>query len=120
VLLVALLLLGAELMWHHFATGFGQLILGAIHPKTEGVPLLTQLHQLFTASPAAFAGVCLTKFAACMFLPLGASPAMLCLRELFDPEDKRPWFSGLQSLTAIALLAMVASWGFALWWQATL
>ncbi len=80
----ALLLLGPEAGWHHFVTGFRQMIEGVLRPQAVGYALLGKLHGLYQQSPMAVAGVFSAKMAAWSLLPIAhvGGPVLL---QIFSP-----------------------------------
>ena len=78
-------LLGLEGGWHHFVTGFRQMVEGVLHPQTVGYVLMEKLHALYRQSPVAMVGVISMKWVAWSLLPIGyaAGPA---LHQIFSPS----------------------------------
>jgi membrane-associated protease RseP (regulator of RpoE activity) len=70
LLLIGLLLLGPP-AWHHFGSGFVQILGGALSPADEAQRLLAAfMHLLRAQGFAVAAGVLASKFAALQLLPL--------------------------------------------------
>jgi hypothetical protein len=81
---LGLVLLGPEAGWHHFVTGFRQMVEAIPHPQAVGYVLVEKLHALYRQSPMAMVGVICMKWVAWSLLPIGhvMGPALM---QIFSP-----------------------------------
>lgn len=109
-------ILGPQAAWHHFAAGFMQLPLGALHPLTTAQELIARLHGVYLSSVPAAAAILAAKLAALECLPLGGVAAAQVLLELVghgdrdDDQIRGAWFL---TLNVFVLIALMACWGAA-------
>jgi membrane-associated protease RseP (regulator of RpoE activity) len=107
-LAIAAILLGISAAGHHVGHGFYQLPLGALHPRTTALELITHLHAAFAQSPVTAVGILVAKGLACDLLPIGGATVTHCLVALGNStsQDNRTiqLFTTLNALCSIALL----------------
>jgi hypothetical protein len=99
---LGLLLLGPEAGWHHFVTGFRQMVEGVLHPQDVGYALIEKLHALYKQSPVEMTGVLCMKGVAWSLLPIGHVGGAV-LHQIFSPSV-RPR-EGVERVITMAMMA---------------
>lgn len=69
LVVLGLLILGADRGWHHLLSGFWQFFDGALHPREVGASLVGKIHSLYDRAPVESLGVLALKIAAVALLP---------------------------------------------------
>lgn len=112
-LAIAVALLGWPLAWHHFLSGFSQILEGAWWPIAKAGGFLRQWQTLAEASPTSGFGIVAAKSAACALLPFGGNVVTQILADAGasggrEDLEKLAVFSGLMMMGIMALWAFAA------------
>jgi hypothetical protein len=114
MLLVGATFLGFASASQHFASGFSQLISGALHPRTAAFTLIARLQIEFTASLFTTVGIIACKLAAFSFLPLGGMTTAQSILQLFNPSDDDRAAMFYLTLNALSSIALTVCWAAAM------
>ena len=114
--IIALVGLGFNGALHSVATGYGQLLSGALSPLGTGSKLVAALASVFqNGSYLSGLGLLAAKFLALNSLPVGAFSGgfiVLCLLDMAGLKSQR-FSTSFQSLGLVAVVLLFAAWAIA-------
>ena len=114
LLLFAAVFLGLPRALGHFTSGFSQLVVGALNPRTTALGFITQLHGEFSASVPAASGIIAAKLAAFAFLPLGGMAAAEIIRQILGPYAEQNAMTAFSTISAVVAILMAILWAAAI------
>jgi hypothetical protein len=112
--LLAAALLGFSSSWHHFVSGFSQLLGGALRPRTTALGLIAQLQVVFSTSFTTTAGIVASKLTAFSLLPLGGMATAECIRQLLGPFGTHSAVTVFFTLSGLSAIVLGLCWAVAI------
>src|SRR5207237_6295553 len=110
LLCLAAPLLGPSSALDHFVSGFWQLPLGAVHPRTVAQDLIARLQPAFVASAPFTCGILSAKLAAFALLPLGGMSTAECFRQMLGRFGDHHAVTAFVTISALVGLVMIFAW----------
>ncbi|MFZ4765833.1 MAG: site-2 protease family protein [Roseimicrobium sp.] len=110
LLVFAVVLLSLPQALSHFISGFFQLVVGAIHPRTTAIEFITRLHTVFSSSASTASGIIAAKLAALALLPLGGMAAAESVRQFLGSFGEHGVVTAFLTISALVAILLSILW----------